>query len=47
MMVQNGYIDYERGLKRNGGEADHEFLRLIGLMREVFCGRQPSSSSPT
>ena len=129
MMVQNGYIDYEHGLKRSIAEADHEFplirdeeiekasrslkamshplrlkilcmlgnqeisvqeiveqvgtsqsnisqhlailrdkgilasrkeanrvyyrvgdartLRLIGLMREVFCSHQPSPSSPS
>ena len=129
MIVQHGYLDYEHSLKRNIGEADHEFLliqdeeiekasrslkamshplrlkilcilgnqevsvqeiveqvgtsqsnisqhlailrdkgilasrkdanrvyyrvgdartlRLIGLMREVFCSHQPSPSSPT
>ena len=26
---------------------DARTLRLIGLMREVFCARQPSHSSPT
>jgi DNA-binding transcriptional ArsR family regulator len=28
MRVQNGYIDYGHGLKRNVGEADHQFLLI-------------------
>ncbi|MFO1430990.1 MAG: metalloregulator ArsR/SmtB family transcription factor [Candidatus Competibacteraceae bacterium] len=28
MIVQHGYLDYEHNLKRNVGEADHEFLLI-------------------